>query len=920
MGVQASVSVGLAADVEYFFRVEASNVNGTNPGEPGQNKSFVTPGPGVHSVFASAVSASSATLNTRIDPNNAPTSFYFQYSTGPLSECGAAPAACLVAPAAPGEGLGSGKGDVAGSVHIQGLAPGSVYHYRVVALSSLETQPGITEPVQFPGQELSFKTQATGEGFVLPDARQWELVTPPNKHGAVPFPLGFEPATLKASVSGDAVSYAVTVPTEAGTQGYGEGVQVLSSRTPDGGGWVSADIGVAHSGAIGAGLGTGLEYRDFSEDLSVGLVEPQGPFASLAPHVFPPDSERTPYLRHNLSCASEPGSCFEPLVTSATGFSDVPEHVKFGGGERIVGEANFVGASADLSHVILDSRAQLTATVTNGADELYEWDATTAPTERLKLVSQLNNKQTATHAAGLGFEGENARGAISADGSRVVWSELGGGIYLTDTVLGRTVRLDTIQGGTGSGAVLPMFQIASADGSKVFFTDTQRLTSDSGAKVSEPDLYVCEITETTGEPACELEDLTPLNGQENANVQGVVLGASEDGKWIYYTTNGMLANTASEGAKPGHCETINTPAGASCNLYVMHDGEAGWEEPKLITVLSAQDYSNWGGESPGNLVGLTARVSPDGSWLAFMSEREQTGYDNHDAVSGEPDQEAYLYHNNPTATSTLACVSCNPTGAQPAGIEYAIMAEGITGGDSAIWNQDQWIAASLPGWTPYSVSKAVYQSRYLSNQGRLFFDSHDALVPQDINNNQDVYEYEPLEVGSCTTSTPSYTETTHGCVSLISPGTASGESAFIDASENGNDVFFLTNERLTPQDTDTGLDLYDAHTCTTTSPCPTETLTPPSCTTAEACRPAPSPQPSIFGAPSSSTFSGPSNLAPAGTAIGSIGKPKPRSLTRAQKLAAALKLCRTKKGKHKRRPCERLARKKYGPATSRKAS
>ena len=43
-------------------------------------------------------------------------------------------------------------------------------------------------------------------------------------------------------------------------------------------------------------------------------------------------------------------------------------------------------------------------------------------------------------------------------------------------------------------------------------------------------------------------------------------------------------------------------------------------------------------------------------------------------------------------------------------------------------------------------------SRYLSNSGRLFFDSADALVPQDVNGKEDVYEYEPPGEGSCTES------------------------------------------------------------------------------------------------------------------------------------------------------------------------
>ena len=51
-------------------------------------------------------------------------------------------------------------------------------------------------------------------------------------------------------------------------------------------------------------------------------------------------------------------------------------------------------------------------------------------------------------------------------------------------------------------------------------------------------------------------------------------------------------------------------------------------------------------------------------------------------------------------------------------------------------------------------------------------------------------------------------------MSLISSGTAEQESAFLEASENGDDAFFITAQPLVAADHDTNYDLYDARVCT----------------------------------------------------------------------------------------------------------
>jgi hypothetical protein len=249
------------------------------------------------------------------------------------------------------------------------------------------------------------------------------------------------------------------------------------------------------------------------------------------------------------------------------------------------------------------------------------------------------------------------------------------------------------------------------------------------------------------------------------------------------------------------------------------------------------------------------------------------------------------------------------------GVEYKNIDEGLAGGNR-VWPEGQWVAANIPGWTPYINGTALYQSRYLSDTGRLFFNSSDALVPQDTNGDEDVYEYEPTGTGpvtgGCSEAAGTFVPAARGCVGLISSGVASGESAFLDASTTGGDVFFLTGEKLVPQDTGSGLDIYDAHECTSVAPCPSPVAVPSVCESAGSCRTAPMSQPVIYGAPASMTFNGTGNQSTGQAAV------KPRSLTRAAKLVRALKQCKHKRGRA-RTACERQARRRYGRVSSRGA-
>ena len=365
---------------------------------------------------------------------------------------------------------------------------------------------------------------------------------------------------------------------------------------------------------------------------------------------------------------------------------------------------------------------------------------------------------------------------------------------------------------------------------------------------------------------------------------------------------------------------------AACNLYVseLDPEQPGERQTRLIARLSYEDAPDWGaGNSPlpGDLGGLTSRVSPDGRYFAFMSQQELTGYDNVDAdpeAKGARDEEVYLYD---ALSGRLTCASCNPKGEGPHGVldtHDAGEGLGLVVDRPETWS-GHWLAGSIPGWTLVELTNPVaeHQSRYLSNNGRLFFDSADALVPQvsarareeSVGGRpqqvgvENVYEYEPDGEGSC--------QRQPGCVALISSGNSGHESAFLDASENGDDVFFLTAAQLVAQDRESTLAVYDARVCGTaeTQTClPVKPPPPPACS-GEECRSAPAPALSL-SAPATSTFQGSGNSAKQGV-LPTKTTSKPKPTTSAQKLKSALKECRKIKLRRKRARCEAQARKRY---------
>jgi Mala s 1-like protein len=751
--------------------------------------------------LTSEVTTSEAKLGALVNPGGIPASYRFEY--------GASSAYGYSTPFPEGnvgEGLSSRTVWAAAS----GLAPGTTYHYRVVAMNELGTVYG-------PDQTFTTLTSAqaacpNGEfrgGFSvrLPDCRAYELVTPSTKFSSQPWQAG------PAASDGNAFGFHTEEPLP-GAPTAGDDYLV----TRGAGGWTS-------QGIIPLESYTGILCPNSADALSAYSSE-----MSKAVIAYGSLSRASEGAHVGVAECNSEG--LQVVQGEPVGYTNLLVRDNTTGTYRLVNappagvtpaDAHFEGASADLSHVVFTEMAPLTPNAPYGVENLFEWDEGV-----LRLVTMVNGAPVAGSLAAQGSQAVVVR-PISADGSHILFTS-GNGLY--SRIDGeRTVQVDEAQGGPGSsGGGTP--QTASADGSRIFFLDGSRLTADSTAQAGEPDLYECVLP--AGASKCELSDLTVAKAGEHADVLQASMLGGKDSSHMYFIAQGVLAANTREYTDSQGKTVVEEAKGGENNLYVEQDGTT-----TFIATLFVGDFG-------------TGAVSPDGTWFAFDSAKSLTGYENVAGNSHIHVEEIFLYN---ASNKQLVCVSCDPSGEAPS-----------AGG----------------------AQLRSFGQRPLADGGRVFFESEEALVPSDTNGQLDLYEFED------------------GQPFLISSGTSTNEllrggESFAGASESGDDVFFRATQQLVPQDTNEKANVvYDARV---NGGFPA-IASPPACTTADACRTAVSPQPSIYGEPSSQTFSGVGNLIPSPEAK-KRAKPKKTS-----------KVC--KRGKHRRARCAARARRTRSKAKSHK--
>jgi hypothetical protein len=734
--------------------------------------------------------------------------------------------------------------------------------------------------------------RAEQHSTALPDCRAYEMVSPPDKEGGKVQIFSQRTHASAECIADCAVGF-TSLTGFADAAGSAVDSEYMAVRDPaaGGNGWVTHGITPPLDPLTFPQLLNGGEsfYEEFSSDLSAGVFRTLTPLTD-APNV---DGSMKLYTREDLRLAGhgnyrletdtatpqDPWNPQNSLLPAAAGHSADFRHVLFETDLDVTG----VGSGPTRVYESDEGTPRLIGLVPSGADT--ECDGAAPP-------CILPPEFEGSSIAGLGASvGNVVSRAISADGSRVNFSAPANEegfisrngseseltqLYQRDshgtpaTADDTTIKLSQSERDVPSGAQAAVYDTASTDGSRVFFTTRSGLTDQvtpgvvglymydfnhandevqkltvkatsgqfrlilSGEETS--DLPFNASTEevsqaieslsavagaggqisVTGGPGDEagsspymitfqgglaatdeptmstVAGSTPLSGGaatatvvpwlkggghltalsfdrepaigKNESVKGVI-GASEDGSYVYFVAGKSSGEHQLVAGGPPVSEEF-------WGLYLWHEGQ--------LSFLGSVDQGSLnyleGFSEGGYLWGFgmrAARVTPDGRHLLFQAKQGGglTGYDHGENCEGKgtPCDEFYTYDAD---TEALQCVSCNPSGA--------------TATANALGGVKQGAGATL---------NSSYESRSISADGRyVFFSTAEALVSEDTNGVVDAYEYDTT------------TEEAH----LLSSGHDEAGSYFLDASADGNDVFFVTREHLSGWDVDQSYDLYDA--------------------------------------------------------------------------------------------------------------
>jgi hypothetical protein len=396
----------------------------------------------------------------------------------------------------------------------------------------------------------------------------------------------------------------------------------------------------------------------------------------------------------------------------------------------VISDKLYTGRSGDGSHIVFESAEEFTSDPTGGNRQVWEW-----VDGDVRLVS-------------VGVDGLPAGGFT------------GTGRNADNTVV------------TNFNGTLPEPTVVSADGRRIVFTDGY-----AGVYIREDGVRTRPVSQS--QRAGSVGQPSPL--------PVTFAGAAEDGSRVYMVSTDQLTDDATPGGGlywydltvpdgPGSLHFASSgatdPAGAQFEslALISPDGRRAYFVALSELVAGkgvAGGHNLYMADDGGVSFVATLDTVPatwpaastaDGKGFVFESSDRLTSFDNAGHI------EVYLFS---AGDGSLRCVSC-PSGDAPAVGDAALAGEGLL--------------------------TVTARSHPITDDGsRVFFETTDALVPEDVNGRRDVYRYHD------------------GDVALISAGTGGYDSTLWAATPSGSDVFFSTRDSLVGQDIDGGAaDIYDA--------------------------------------------------------------------------------------------------------------
>ncbi len=286
------------------------------------------------------------------------------------------------------------------------------------------------------------------------------------------------------------------------------------------------------------------------------------------------------------------------------------------------------------------------------------------------------------------------------------------------------------------------------DGETVFITSTEQLTADD--EDESKDLFMW--TEKPTPTLTRISKGTGGTGNEDGCGADWIAGCGAE-------VVDFLSQTGEFSGEAGFA-TDNSIAANNGDVYfyspeLLDNGQGTYGQRNLYDYREgkAQYVATFFDENLANRI----QVSPDDNHAAFLTAQKLTTYDNKGFLE--------MYHYSP-ATGEIICVSCKPDGSPPkADVE------------------------------------ASQNGLFMSDDGRTFFSTPDALVEKDVNGLWDTYEY------------------VENRPQLISTGTADRDQGRIahaglqGVSADGVDVYFSTLDTMVGQDLNGPFyKFYDART------------------------------------------------------------------------------------------------------------